>query len=538
MPSDAENDTGSRFPGDVETPSTVVSLSPATRRAGRLVFIATLAVYLFTTGGSMATDSMTYEVTKSIVERGSVAMPGKILALEAHRGVDGRYYAPYGIGHALYSVPFYMIGRIVEVNLGFNVGRPDAVRKAAFVLGSAVAAALTVWIVFLFAWRLTGDMSASIATAFIVAFGTLLWPYSKYGFNAAAATLAVTAGVYAVWVGRRSDRIGPLVFAGVAFGGALLIRPELTLAGVVAIVWFHGGDGGRWSRSDGFSAATPAPSVIPERIPSLLALALPIAAAIAGMFAYNHARFGSIWDSGYLRDSTATFNAPRATWEGFLGLLVSPGRSLFFYSPIVIAGVAALVSLFRRDRSTAWLLAGVTLALFGFYITLEYWDADRSYGPRYLVPVLPLLCLPLAYWLAAALRARWLAWLVALSVAVQIPGVAIDFTKALPALGVSHPLLERRWNWEVAGLTLNTRAFARFAPDNIRYLTGAATPPEIRAPVGRGESFSDQFGYSLDFWWLYLFYFRKVSALTALALAASLGLVAAWCVRALRTART
>ena len=43
-------------------------------RVGALVFGLTLCVYGATTGGSMATDIMSFEVTKAIVERGSVAI--------------------------------------------------------------------------------------------------------------------------------------------------------------------------------------------------------------------------------------------------------------------------------------------------------------------------------------------------------------------------------------------------------------------------------------------------------------------------------
>ena len=48
-----------------------MNLSPmpvAIRRTGRLVCFAAFVVYLATTGGSMATDTMSYEVTKAIVE--------------------------------------------------------------------------------------------------------------------------------------------------------------------------------------------------------------------------------------------------------------------------------------------------------------------------------------------------------------------------------------------------------------------------------------------------------------------------------------
>ena len=58
---------------------------PSTRRVARLL---SLAVYVTTTGGSIATDTMTYEVTKSMVEDGSVAMSYNLYEMDAHRGVD------------------------------------------------------------------------------------------------------------------------------------------------------------------------------------------------------------------------------------------------------------------------------------------------------------------------------------------------------------------------------------------------------------------------------------------------------------------
>jgi hypothetical protein len=480
------------------------------RRVGRLVALAALTVYAATTGGSMATDTMSYEVAKAIVEKGSVAMSGPVLALDAHRGVDGRYYSPYGLGHPLYGVPFYAAGRVAEIQLGFSVGRSDAVRKAAFVFGSAVATAGVVWLVYLFAWRLTGDARAAVVTAFVAAFATLLWPYAKYGFNAPLAALTVTGGVYGVWTGVRTGRTGVVAAAGAAFGAALLVRHELALAGAVAALWAAAEHRFAW-----------------RMVTRLwMALGVPMAAALAAMFVYNAVRFGNILDNGYLRDPTATFSPLASMWEGVAGLLVSPGRSLFLYSPILVAAVPALVALHRRDRSTARLLGGVSTALFLFYASLAYWDADRSYGPRYLLPIVPLLTVPLAAWFAP----RWprpLAWLVAASVLVQIPAVAMDFTKAGPALGVSHPLLERRWNWRVAGLTTNTRALVEFAPDNARYVLGLATPPPVRPAAGRDAGFSEQFGHSFDVWWLYLFYFGALSRLGMAAAVLALAGVAA-----------
>ena len=178
------------------------------RRTGRLVCLLALVVYLSTTGGSMATDIMSYEVTKGIVEHGTVAMSYNVFQMDAHRGVDGRYYAPYGIGHAIYSIPFYAVARAVERVTGLALGKPEVLPKAGFVVGSAFASALTVWVAFLFAWRLSSDARQAALTALTVGFGTLLWPYAKFGFSAPLATLCVLFGTYGIWTGTRDNRPG------------------------------------------------------------------------------------------------------------------------------------------------------------------------------------------------------------------------------------------------------------------------------------------------------------------------------------------
>jgi hypothetical protein len=77
-------------------------------------------------------------------------------------------------------------------------------------------------------------------------------------------------------------------------------------------------------------------------------------------------------------------------------------------------------------------------------------------------------------------------------------------------------------------LTINTRAIARFLPDNVRYLAGLAEPPAVLPAEEAETGFSEQFGYSLDFWWLYLFYMGKLSAPAAVTAGGSLLAVAAF----------
>lgn len=483
------------------------------------MFLFALAVYLATAGGSMATDIMSYEVTKGIAEHGTVAMSYNVFNMDAHRGIDGRYYAPYGIGHAVFSIPFYSLGRLAERWTGLAVGKSEALPKAGFVIGSAVAAALAVWVAFLFAWRLSTSLRAAVKTALALGFATLLWPYAKFGFNAPLATLCVLVGTYGTWAGARLDRPALVILGGIGLGGALLVKLELALLCVPVGLWLVAESRGNW------------PLIIRR---GLLA-GLPVAAAVLVTLYYNAVRFGNPLDTGYLRDETLGIGP---AWTGLGGLLASPGRSVFVYSPIVLAGTAALFELRRHDPRTALLFAGEFLVALLFYASLSNWDAERSYGPRYLLPVVPLLVLPLAGWFAAGEsaagtsgRTRVLTALLVLSVLVQVPAVLVDFSKVgFTSATRSRTWEERRWTWEASGLNLNTRASQAAIPENLKRLVTGERPPLKPARAG-ARDFTDQFAFSLDFWWVYLFYLGAISAKVAMALgAACLGAAAffAW----------
>jgi hypothetical protein len=70
----------------------MVATSNRHRIDGLLVLLLSLLLYVATTGGSMATDLMSYEVTKKRVEKRSVAISCNVHDMDAHRGPGRRYY--------------------------------------------------------------------------------------------------------------------------------------------------------------------------------------------------------------------------------------------------------------------------------------------------------------------------------------------------------------------------------------------------------------------------------------------------------------
>jgi len=476
------------------------------RRTGRAVFGLLLTLYGITAGGSLTTtDSVvTFELTRQMAAHGTVALPGNILGKEAERGRDGRYYSPFGLAQAVFNIPFYVAAVTLE-RAGVRVGREDSFPKALVALSSAVAAAAAIWALYVFAWRLTRSPSAAARLALVVGVGSPLWPYSKFGFNAPLAAWFTTSAVYFAWRADREGRLRNAVLAGAFVGLALLTRHELGLL-LLPILLLH--------------ATTPDTSVRLKRAIATLAGVTP---ALLLWLAYNALRFGNPFDTGYLRDATSAFGS--SVWTGLYGLLCSPAASLFLYCPLALGGVAALALLWREDRRTAALLGGTAILVVLFYAQLGNWIAGRSYGPRYLVTIVPLLLLPLARRFVPGRRlGRALAALCVVSTVVQVPGVLVDYAKVSVANARENGAPtkgERVGDWNTSPLVLNTRAAIDLTPRNVRWLLGTvALPP----PAGGDDrDFSQRFSYSLDFWWLYLMFMRAIGHAAAIAVAVTGG---------------
>ena len=116
-------------------------------------------------------------------------------------------------------------------------------------------------------------------------------------------------------------------------------------------------------------------------------------------------------------------------------LLVSPYRGVFWLAPVLILGVVGLVQWLREKAFVAE--ARLCLAIFGFFFLVNMsfngYHGGFSAGPRYLIPGLPFLALPLA--LAFVRWKRTALVLLAMSVAQQLLLTATDAQNALAVGG-------------------------------------------------------------------------------------------------------
>ncbi|NJK79753.1 MAG: hypothetical protein HC914_07575 [Chloroflexaceae bacterium] len=127
----------------------------------------------------------------------------------------------------------------------------------------------------------------------------------------------------------------------------------------------------------------------------LAGVALPLAL----LMLYNYQLFGNPLTSGYGGlDPSSELGVP---WqEGLIGLTIGTGKGLLLYSPVVLLGLAGVALRWRQQWREA-LLAVLMLAVhLAFYSRLNYWHGDGSWGPRYMVFVVPFVLLPAAGLLA------------------------------------------------------------------------------------------------------------------------------------------
>ena len=484
------------------------------RAAGAWLTLGIALLCFATAGGGMTTTDavVAFDVTRNLVEHHSVATTGDLLGNDAYRGRNGSYYSPFGIAQSVWNIPFYLAGRVAAGRRATRIGGPDTIVKAAVALATVPAVALLGWACFSLLLHLGAAPDRAAATVVLLVLATPLWPYSGFGFNQPLTGMFLWCSVLGAVAGGRGRR-GWLVLSGVSAGLAILTRHEMILAAAVIGGWIAlRGPSGGWTAARAYLAGLVPPSVV--------------------WLALNWWRFGNPFESGYLRDSTPGFGG--AVTEGAAGFLFSPYASIFLYCPIVILSIPAVRAMWRRNRAATVMFAALFCVCFALYASLGNWMGGRSYGPRYLVPLLPALVLPLAFWFPARGMRTLAVVVVAVSIAVQIPGVLVDYSKVRQDRADAGETVAQDLRWSGMPLRLNTEAVLTVFPRTVRHLIGAAPRPQIRQD---DPALSRALSGGLDLWWVHLFYLGMIGGTTAIAIGGSLALAAALALtRALRLA--
>ena len=382
-------------------------------------------------------------------------------------GVDDHLYTKKAPGISIITAPLIWLGHLIP---GLNVVHVSLL--ANMPVTALVAALILIWLV---------DLGFSTKVAFFTALGyglcTIAWIYARMFWEPAMQALSFLVAVWAAYRAVQSEtgsRWLWIFLAGVAVALSLAFRFETVPAtGLIGLylIWEFTKQQTKDARSIEESLhpslfgsrttdyALHFTSHIPRFTPKLFLLyarllAIYLAPSLLvglGLMYFNLIRFGSLSETGYNQE--ILFEAP---WVGAYGLLFSPGRGLFIYAPLMLLLFFGIRPAWRRlPRPYFLLIAAMCLFYWLFYGSWYAWGGTWGWGPRFLMPILPLLMLfvgeSLGWILEGPSHSMWrwgarlgVGLLVVLSLFVNFLGVSVDFNEHFLRLGRNDNFV---FNW-------------------------------------------------------------------------------------------
>ncbi len=390
------------------------------RPTARFVSRRPLAAALLLTAGVLAATSderyFGLVIDGRIMVRTAVSMVtlGEIgIARGQAVGIDrpgGDSVSRYGLGPSLTLTFPVLFARAFERGIGPSASQTLFVLHQIFCLLGAAAGAgalASVW---------GGGERAAFRAALAAVLGSPLWAYAGADFAeplfAALIAAAFAAASAAARPGASSRRaLGLSTAAGAAAGFALLSKSlfVVVLPLVLVLLVAGGAEAGRLRRA----------------IAAFVGW-LPLAAL---WLAFEIIRFGRPF-GGYAGER---FSHPAL--DGLWRLTVGPNKGLLFYFPLVVLSVAGLVALSKKNPAAAATSAVFTGVLLVATAAWWAWDGTFGWGPRLLLPAIPLLA-ALAALGAERFRPSVFRALFALGVAVNAVGVLQPDDDVMAYLGI------------------------------------------------------------------------------------------------------
>ncbi|HEX6883941.1 MAG TPA: phospholipid carrier-dependent glycosyltransferase [Planctomycetota bacterium] len=390
------------------------------------VFCFLLAAYLATFSGLPENPDaeVEFQTTSALVRRQSFALGGtpeaEAIVSIAHQGRQGfnvrrggpgreqEAFSWSGIGQALVAFPFYVAGSFVgrifpaveerhRATTELGIARSEYFEHLLVGLRNPLLGALTGALIVLAARRSGARRLHALLCGLSYGLLTFAWPQARGTLSDVQATaflflaFVLAQGALERMERGRNPRLRTLAGFGAALGLAFLTRPVLAPAVAVLVLFFvlrvlqEARSGGR---------GLPLGALATGLAPALACLAL--------FLWTNHARFGDPLETGYGGVVGLDWFL-RAPWQGLLGVTLSPGSGLLYLAPGLLLVVPWFAHALRRgELAVPLLVAGLVLAIGLPHVLIPSWHGAWSYGPRYVLPLIPFLWFPLGITLGLA----------------------------------------------------------------------------------------------------------------------------------------
>jgi hypothetical protein len=399
----------------------LIAFQPAVKIAFGLALLVS-GLYLVTANGHLLGQDQEYyyRIARSIAHQHTFAVKPLVFGkteLAGARGRDGRFYAQYAPGLPTVLAPLILLGdRMGELMSGLAANYPwiheekeDIAARVLVSYFNIPVTAVTAGLLVLLVIRLGYSSFAALFAGAGFALSTFAWGQSRIVFAEPLQALLLLSACLLLF---RASRATSLM-GGCALALAVLVK----ITSILALPAF---------------LLLPDERGVPvwRRYWMATAVVVPVIIALATYGWYNYSRFGSFTDIGYSswgREPEFSGNALGNPLTGLFGLLFSSGRGLIWYAPLMIVALASARRFYVERQLVGRAFVVLVTAWLAVHSSYKGWHGGWGWGPRYLLPILPFLLVPLPVaWHSFAGKLGCFA-LFLVGTIVQLPGALVDF---------------------------------------------------------------------------------------------------------------
>ena len=407
-----------------------------------IIFFLNLILYsLFNYGGLRIPDSeIVFRTTESLALRNDFSVPEPInfTFWGLGPGTDNKRYSIFGPVESILAVPlletayflennnliidsthipisFYVLTNYIAAGNYFIEGKlpPNMhgqyTRFVVSFLNSIISAISGVFFYFVLL-SITKSKIISFYTTFLYSFGCIIFPYTGTFFSEPLCTLFVILSFLFIVKNETENEKNPKINHNYFVSGLFLGLAIAThITAVLSVPFYY-----MFILGQTFKGKFDLSRCVVSGLYFTFGLVI-----FSGLLLfYNFARFGNIFETGRSADPLYHYAIYSNPLIGLYGLLFSPGKGLFIYSPIVFLSIIFWKSFHNSYKHLSIAILGMIFIRLFFIASRSDWHGGYGAGPRYLVLIMPFLFIPIALGLKDILikhefkKFLWVAFLV------------------------------------------------------------------------------------------------------------------------------
>lgn len=294
----------------------------------------------------------------------------------------GHYLSAYPIVTPVLISPLYIVPYLLLklIHYPIDMLNPGFISIVLIMekLSASIIAAISGIFVFLSLKELINRRIAIIGVI-VFAFATNTWTISSQGlWQHGLAELLLIVMIYLIIVNEKKEANKNVIFMGLLSGLYVFNRPINSVL-LLPILFY----------------------ILQSRDRKIIYYFGSMFASGAFFLFYNVYYFGNIF-GGY-SNLLSSFCLNFGTIISFIGLLISPSRGLFVYTPILLLSIFGYLKIAqienKKIRNVLFIFGFSILTQIVIYSSFKIWWAGWSYGPRFLTDMLPVLVIFLGLYL-------------------------------------------------------------------------------------------------------------------------------------------